>query len=299
MKKEKIEFDLDIFVKELSKFNMNFPAKENPNFRTRMYNVKSNLALSDHNLGKEEKASNFKNFIYWKAYIGSLNKEKFIDLISDRLMDCEFSWNCEEATTTTDCHEYTVVKKTFSKIHKSLRYIPLVSARDYYPESSHNSIIEFSYLYSEKSNLSFLLVYTNYKDDTCLFPIKCFKKIKKNEIKQFQSLIFNYYDKYRDFYARIGQSGSCNRVLLNNNYKWDLKHVEKFFKKFMKYKDKDKKENVNFHHYVTSPEEQNEFAKYYNIYIFLVKEKKFYKLFSYRGNSRNEIKGMRPFTKAG
>jgi len=29
---KKIEFDLDIFVKELSKFNMNFPAKENPSF---------------------------------------------------------------------------------------------------------------------------------------------------------------------------------------------------------------------------------------------------------------------------
>ena len=297
MKKEKIEFDLDIFVKELSKFNMNFPAKENPNFRTRMYNVKSNLALSDHNLGKEEKASNYKNFIYWKAYIGSLNKEKFIDLISDRLMDCEFSWNCEEATTTTDCHEYTVVKKTFSKIHKSLKYIPLVSVRDAYPWSAE-SIIEFSYLYSEKTNLSFLMVYTNYNPsgNTCLFPIKCFKKIKKNEIKQFHSLIFNYYDKYRDFYARTGRAGSCNTVLLNNNYKWDLKHVEKFFKKFMKYKDEDKKENVNFHHYVTSPEEQNQFAKYYNIYIFLVKEKKFYKRFSFRGNWRNEIKRMFPFT---
>ncbi len=297
MKKEKIEFDLDIFVKELSKFNMNFPAKETPNFRTRMYNVKSNLALSDHNLGKEEKASNFKNFIYWKAYIGSLNKEKFIDLISDRLMDCEFSWNCEEATTTTDCHEYTVVKKTFSKIHKSLKYIPLVSVRDTYPGAAE-SIIEFSYLYSEKTNLSFLMVYTHYdpSGDTCLFPIKCFKKIKKNEIKQFQSLIFNYYEKYRDFYARTGRAGSCNTVLLNNNYKWDLKHVEKFFKKFMKYKDEDKKENVNFHHYVTSPEEQNQFAKYYNIYIFLVKEKKFYKNFSYMGNSRNEIKRMFPFT---
>ena len=297
MKKEKIEFDLDIFVKELSKFNMNFPAKENPSFRTRMYNVKSNLALSDHNLGKEEKASNFKNFIYWKAYIGSLNKEKFIDLISDRLMDCEFSWNCEEATTTTDCHEYTVVKKTFSKIHKSLKYIPLVSVRDAYPGAAE-SIIEFSYLYSEKTNLSFLMVYTNYdpSGNTCLFPIKGFKKIKKSEIKQFHSLIFNYYDKYRDFYARTGRAGSCNEVLLNNNYKWDLKHVEKFFKKFMKYKDEDKKENVNFHHYVTSPEEQNQFAKYYNIYIFLVKEKKFYKRFSFKGNWRNEIKRMFPFT---
>ena len=297
MKKEKIEFDLDIFVKELSKFNMNFPAKENPSFRTRMYNVKSNLALSDHNLGKEEKASNFKNFIYWKAYIGSLNKEKFIDLISDRLMDCEFSWNCEEATTTTDCHEYTVVKKTFSKIHKSLKYIPLVSVRDAYPGAAE-SIIEFSYLYSEKTNLSFLMVYTNYdpSGNTCLFPIKGFKKIKKSEIKQFHSLIFNYYDKYRDFYARTGRAGSCNEVLLNDNYKWDLKHVEKFFKKFMKYKDEDKKENVNFHHYVTSPEEQNQFAKYYNIYIFLVKEKKFYKRFSFKGNWRNEIKRMFPFT---
>ena len=262
-----------------------------------MYNVKSNLALSDHNLGKEEKASNFKNFIYWKAYIGSLNKEKFIDLISDRLMDCEFSWNCEEATTTTDCHEYTVVKKTFSKIHKSLKYIPLVSVRDTYPVAAE-SIIEFSYLYSEKTNLSFLMVYTNYNPsgNTCLFPIKCFKKIKKNEIKQFHSLIFNYYDKYRDFYARTGRAASCNEVLLNNNYKWDLKQVEKFFKKFMKYKEKDKKENVNFHHYVTSPEEQNQFAKYYNIYIFLVKEKKFYKRFSFRGNWRNEIKRMFPFT---
>ena len=299
MKKEKIEFDLDIFVKELSKFNMNFPAKENPSFRTRMYNVKSNLALSDHNLGKEEKASNFKNFIYWKAYIGSLNKEKFIDLISDRLMDCEFSWNCEEATTTTDCHEYTVVKKTFSKIHKSLKYIPLVSVRDTYPGAAE-SIIEFSYLYSEKTNLSFLMVYTNYNPsgDTCLFPIKCFKKIKKNEIKQFHSLIFNYYDKYRDFYARTGRAASCNEVLLNNNYKWDLKHVEKFFKKFMKYKKEDEKDfNPNWaEKYKSSPGERNEFAKYYNIYIFLVKEKKFYKRFSFRGNWRNEIKRMFPFT---
>ena len=297
MKKEKIEFDLDIFVKELSKFNMNFPAKETPNFRTRMYNVKSNLALSDHNLGKEEKASNFKNFIYWKAYIGSLNKEKFIDLISDRLMDCEFSWNCEEATTTTDCHEYTVVKKTFSKIHKSLRYIPLVSVRDQYPWAAE-SIIEFSYLYSEKTNLSFLMVYTNYNPsgNTCLFPIKCFKKIKKNEIKQFHSLIFNYYDKYRDFYARTGRAASCNEVLLNNNYKWDLKHVEKFFKKFMKYKEESKKKDINFNpDYKPSPEMQNWLAYYYNIYIYLVKEKQFYKRLYPAVNTRNEIKGMRPF----
>ena len=294
MKKEKIEFDLDIFVKELSKFNMNFPAKETPNFRTRMYNVKSNLALSDHNLGKEEKASNFKNFIYWKAYIGSLNKEKFIDLISDRLMDCEFSWNCEEATTTTDCHEYTVVKKTFSKIHKSLKYIPLVSVRDTYPGAAE-SIIEFSYLYSEKTNLSFLMVYTNYdpSGDTCLFPIKGFKK---SEIKQFHSLIFNYYDKYRDFYARTGRAGSCNEILLNNNYKWDLKHVEKFFKKFMKYKEESKKKDINFNpDYKPSPEMQNWLAYYYNIYIYLVKEKQFYKRLYPAVNTRNEIKGMRPF----
>tara|TARA_Y100000031_G_scaffold26298_1_gene28271 strand:- start:1442 stop:2230 length:789 start_codon:yes stop_codon:yes gene_type:complete len=262
-----------------------------------MYNVKSNLALSDHNLGKEEKASNFKNFIYWKAYIGSLNKEKFIDLISDRLMDCEFSWNCEEATTTTDCHEYTVVKKTFSKIHKSLKYIPLVSVRDTYPGAAE-SIIEFSYLYSEKTNLSFLMVYTNYNPsgNTCLFPIKCFKKIKKNEIKQFHSLIFNYYDKYRDFYARTGRAGSCNEILLNNNYKWDLKHVEKFFKKFMKYKEESKKKDINFNpDYKPSPEMQNWLAYYYNIYIYLVKEKQFYKRLYPAVNTRNEIKGMRPF----
>jgi hypothetical protein len=289
VKKEKIEFDLDIFVKELSKFNMNFPAKENPSFRLRGSNVKSNLALPGHGLDNN---INYNNLIYWKAYIGSLNKEKFLDSLSVRLMDGEFTYNCSEATN--GCHEYTVVKKTFSKIHKSLRYIPLVSVRDQYPGAAE-SIIEFSYLYSEKTNLSFLMVYTNYdpSGDTCLFPIKGFKK---SEIKQFHSLIFNYYDKYRDFYARTGRAGSCNTVLLNNNYKWDLKHVEKFFKKFMKYKEKDKKENVNFHHYVTSPEEQNQFAKYYNIYIFLVKEKKFYKRFSYMGNSRNEIKRMFPFT---
>jgi len=288
MKKEKIEFDLDIFVKELSKFNMNFPTKENPNFRTRKYKAKSNLAYNVDD-----------NFIYWKAYTGSLNKEEFSELLNNRLMDSEFGWNCNEATTTSDCHEYTVVKKTFSKIHKSLKYIPLVSVRDQYPGATE-SIIEFSYLYSEKTNLSFLMVYTNYNPsgDTCLFPIKCFKKIKKNEIKQFHSLIFNYYDKYRDFYARTGRAASCNEVLLNNNYKWDLKHVEKFFKKFMKYKKDDEKEcNPNYlEEYKSSPEKRNELAAYYNIYIFLVKEKKFYKRFSFRGNWRNEIKRMFPFT---
>ena len=287
---KKIEFDLDIFVKELSKFNMNFPAKENPSFRTRKYKAKSNLAYNVDD-----------NFRYWKAYTGSLNKEKFIDLISDRLMDCEFSWNCEEATTTTDCHEYTVVKKTFSKIHKSLKYIPLVSVRDRYPGAAE-SIIEFIYLYSEKTNLSFLMVYTHYdpSGDTCLFPIKCFKKIKKNEIKQFHSLIFNYYDKYRDFYARTGRAGSCNEVLLNNNYKWDLKHVEKFFKKFMKYKEESKKEDINFNpDYKPSPEMQNWLAYYYNIYIYLVKEKQFYKRLYPARNTRNEIKRMLPFTKTG
>ena len=150
MKKEKIEFDLDIFVKELSKFNMNFPTKENPSFRTRMYNVKSNLALPGHGLDNN---INYNNLIYWKAYIGSLNKEKFIDLLSDRLMDGEFTWDCSEATSTNGCDKYTVVKKTFSKIHKSLKYIPLVSVRDTYPGAAE-SIIEFSYLYSEKTNLS-------------------------------------------------------------------------------------------------------------------------------------------------
>jgi len=291
---KKIEFDLDIFVKELSKFNMNFPTKENPSFRTRDHNVKSNLALPSYGL---QGNINYNNLIYWKAYIGSLNKEEFLDLLSDRLTDGEFTYNCSEATTTSDCHEYTVVKKTFSKIHKSLKYIPLVSVRDAYPWAAE-SIIEFGYLYSEKTNLSFLLVYTTYDGDTCLFPIKCFKKIKKNEIKQFHSLIFNYYDKYRDFYARTGRAGSCNEVLLNNNYKWDLKHVEKFFKKFMKYKKEDEKDcNPNWaEEYKSSPGERNEFAKYYNIYIFLVKEEKFYKNFSFKGNWRNEIKRMFPFT---
>ena len=216
MEKEKIEFDLDIFVKELSKFNMNFPTKENPSFRTRMYDVKSNLALIFSLADEVENHS-----IYWKAYLGSLNKEEFSELLHNRLMDGKFTFNSDESTEGWGV--WAVVKKTFSKIHKSLRYIPLVSVRDQYPGAAE-SIIEFSYLYSEKTNLSFLMVYTHYdpSGDTCLFPIKCFKKIKKNEIKQFHSLIFNYYDKYRDFYARIGQSGSCNRVLLNNNYKLTL-----------------------------------------------------------------------------
>ena len=174
MKKEKIEFDLDIFVKELSKFNMNFPAKENPSFRLRGSNVKSNLAL---NVSGLDANLNYNNLIYWKAYIGSLNKDEFLDLLSDRLTDGEFSWNCDEATN--GCHEYTVVKKTFSKIHKSLKYIPLVSVRDQYPWAAE-SIIEFGYLYSEKTNLSFLLVYTTYDGSTCLFPIKCFKKINRS-----------------------------------------------------------------------------------------------------------------------
>ena len=292
--KEKIEFDLDIFVKELSKFNMNFPAKETPSFRTRDHNVKSNLALPSYGL---QGNINYNNLIYWKAYIGSLNKDEFLDLLSDRLTDGEFTYNCSEATTTSDCHEYTVVKKTFSKIHKSLKYIPLVSVRDTYPGAAE-SIIEFSYLYSEKTNLSFLMVYTNYNPsgNTCLFPIKCFKKIKKSEIKQFHSLIFNYYDKYRDFYARTGRAASCNEVLLNNNYKWDLKHVEKFFKKFMKYKEESKKKDINFNpDYKPSPEMQNWLAYYYNIYIYLVKEKQFYKRLYPAVNTRNEIKGMRPF----
>ena len=291
---KKIEFDLDIFVKELSKFNMNFPAKENPSFRTRDHNVKSNLAIPSYGL---QGNINYNNLIYWKAYIGSLNKDEFLDLLSDRLTDGEFTYDCSEATTTSDCHEYTVVKKTFSKIHKSLKYIPLVSARDAYPWAAE-SIIEFGYLYSEKTNLSFLMVYTTYDGDTCLFPIKCFKKIKKNEIKQFHSLIFNYYDKYRDFYARTGRAGSCNEVLLNNNYKWDLKQVEKFFKKFMKYKKEDEKDyNPNWREeYKASPDERRELARYYNIYIFLVKEEKFYKNFSFKGNWRNEIKRMFPFT---
>jgi len=293
---KKIEFDLDIFVKELSKFNMNFPAKENPSFRTRDHNVKSNLAIPSYGL---QGNINYNNLIYWKAYIGSLNKDEFLDLLSDRLTDGEFTYDCSEATTTSDCHEYTVVKKTFSKIHKSLKYIPLVSVRDQYPEATE-SIIEFSYLYSEKTNLSFLMVYTHYTPSgkTCLFPIKCFKKIKKSEIKQFHSLIFNYYDKYRDFYARTGRAGSCNEVLLNNNYKWDLKHVEKFFKKFMKYKKEDEKDyNPNWREeYKASPDERRELARYYNIYIFLVKEEKFYKNFSFKGNWRNEIKRMFPFT---
>jgi hypothetical protein len=92
------------------------------------------------------------------------------------------------------------------------------------------------------------------------------------------------------------KAGSCNEILLNNNYKWDLKHVEKFFKKFMKYKEESKKEDINFNpDYKPSPEMQNWLAYYYNIYIYLVKEKQFYKRLYPAVNTRNEIKGMRPF----
>ena len=68
----------------------------------------------------------------------------------------------------------------------------------------------------------------------------------------------------------------------------------------MKYKEQSKKEDINFNpDYKPSPEMQNWLAYYYNIYIYLVKEKQFYKRLYPARNTRNEIKRMLPFTKAG
>ena len=116
MKKEKIEFDLDIFVKELSKFDMNYPTKEIPSFKTKKYKAsreyKAKLNLAD-------KADI--NYIYWKAYTGSLNKEEFSELLHNRLMDGKFTFNSDESTEGWGV--WAVVKKTFSKIKNNLRYV--------------------------------------------------------------------------------------------------------------------------------------------------------------------------------
>ncbi len=191
---------------------------------------------------------------------------------------------------TSEC-TFENPKKDFSKISKDFEYIPLIQLinddRSY--SSSKN---EYGYLYTKKSNISFLIsgVHADWGDGQHMqIPelIMKFKNFNKKKFTQLPKIVLNSLDK-REL---------CNIVNFNEKFKWNIKLLKKTFKNSAKdriksikkpdldlssplnnyyetYKEAGFKGNYSQFLHGLTKDKLREFDWYYNISFFKMNEKK-------------------------
>ena len=159
-------------------------------------------------------------------------------------------------------------KKSFLHVSKSLNYFPILQIHDNEPGGEWDSAQEFGYLYSKKSDLSFL-VNTRYfrSDNDRPKPINVFKKFNSKNISELQKLTLNFIKKHNP-------GGLCNVVNLNDKMKWNFNKLTKLFKNAAKDRNKQKKKDRT-----PNPVDPKELTVdspdwYYDIWFFTMNEKK-------------------------
>ena len=117
-------------------------------------------------------------------------------------------------------------KKTFQNISKDFKYMPLARVRDVGFDGEYTYQEEYGYLFTNKSELSFLIVSTfhNGAAEWNPMPVKLFKKFDVKKIDEVSKLALSRLNKLHD------KDINCN-VYLNKNIKWDNKLLDKIFKK--------------------------------------------------------------------
>ncbi len=159
-------------------------------------------------------------------------------------------------------------KKSFLHISKDFGYFPILQIHDNEPSGVWISQTEYGYLYTEKSNLSFLISSGYYRGDGSSneYPslVKIFKKFNKKKINGLSKLVLNHLKGTRTLEL-------CNTINLNKNIKWNYKLLSKIFIKASIWKRKIKKEW----------EEPKDISTrldvpkwYYDIWFFTMNEKK-------------------------
>ena len=117
-------------------------------------------------------------------------------------------------------------KKSFLHISKDFGYIPILQLQDNEKSGVWESQTEYGYLYTEKSDLSFLIFSGFYHGDSYNdeYPssLKVFKKFNKKKISELSTFVINHIKKNDELH-------SSNIVNLNKNIKWDYKLLNKIF----------------------------------------------------------------------
>ena len=125
-----------------------------------------------------------------------------------------------------DLQDFINPKKTFQSISKNFSYIPLVRVRDSGFDGEYIRQEEYGYLFTNKSEFSFLIVSTFYNGaaEWNPMPVRLFKKFDVKKIVEVSKLALSRLNKLHD------KDSNCN-VYLNKNIKWDDKLLDKIFKK--------------------------------------------------------------------
>jgi len=126
----------------------------------------------------------------------------------------------------SDYSSFINPKKSFLHISKDFGYIPILQVQDNETSGVWESQTEYGYLYTEKSDLSFLIFSGFYHGDSYSdeypSPLKVFKKFNKKKISELSTFVINHIKKNDELHSH-------NTVNLNKNIKWDYKLLNKIF----------------------------------------------------------------------
>ena len=185
---------------------------------------------------------------------------------------------------------FLIPKKSFLDISKDLKYIPLMKLIDN-DGSYYSCDTEYGYLYSAKSNISFIVksqfsIWGDGQESELPFPIANFSDFNKKKFSQIPKKLLDSLNKIDTKQGFI--------VNFNKSFKWNIKLIKKIFRKSISERKKDAEEDEgcpliehyeeyysdsfsNFSEFLkdsVSYDVKNEYDWYFRYWFFLLSEEK-------------------------
>ena len=112
-------------------------------------------------------------------------------------------------------------KNDFLLLDKSFKYTKIMQILDNEPEGFWYSFVEYGYLSSKKTEYSFLISAGDYNINYSIGPIKAFKRLKKNDLKNITKYVVDNIN---------FNTHHSNNVVMNRFFNWNLKDLKEKFK---------------------------------------------------------------------
>lgn len=124
------------------------------------------------------------------------------------------------------------IKKSFSKLHSSIKYIPVLKIEDYTEGTDHLIIIEYAYIFSKNiDNQSFLFYSHNMPGHQISYVLKIFKNNTKDFKREIPKIIINDIQNNNQYCL-------FKEVSFNENYIWSINNLKKIINKYNKKNEK-------------------------------------------------------------
>jgi hypothetical protein len=120
------------------------------------------------------------------------------------------------------------IKKSFSKLHSSIKYMPVLKIGDYTEGTDHLLVIEYAYIFSKNIDYQSFLFYShNMPGHEINYVLKVFKNNTTDFKREIPKIITKHIQNNNHQFL-------IKEVSFNKNYTWNIGNLKKIINKFNK-----------------------------------------------------------------